>query len=227
MVSIKKKENHTTLLWGPLKGKENRTWSRGPHCLTYLNEAYQMPTEAPPPASKRIAETLHWKIQIVPRAVRLLEHKLREEALLSVSNILSIIHKDEEQIKRYWLVLRKGTWLCGWHSSYIWPNVGFLSAAIVRNIFPWVCILPTRHCTIWTKQMTGIIMHRYQICCQQVQITVFIYCWSNSIWIYMIKTKKKKIQIIIHFFLNIFFVNISLFLLFIILFFVHTLYIIQ
>lgn len=68
-----------------------------------------MPTDAPPPASKRIAESLHRKIQIVSRAVRLLEHKLRGEALLSVSNILSIIHKEEEKIKRCWLVLKKGT----------------------------------------------------------------------------------------------------------------------
>lgn len=61
----------------------------------------QMP---PPPASKRIAESLHRKIQIVSRAVRLLEHKLRGKPLLSVSNLLSIIHKEEEKIKR--LVLK-------------------------------------------------------------------------------------------------------------------------
>lgn len=60
-----------------------------------------------PPASKHIAESLHRKIQIVPRAVRLLEHKLRGEALLSVSNILSFIHKEEEKIKRCWLVVKK------------------------------------------------------------------------------------------------------------------------
>lgn len=63
----------------------------------------------PPPTSKHIAESLHRKIQIVSRAVRLLEHKLRGEALLSVSNILSIIHKEKEKIKRCWLVLKKGT----------------------------------------------------------------------------------------------------------------------
>lgn len=69
-----------------------------------------MPTDAPPsltPASKRIAESLHRKIQIVSRAVRLLEHKLRGEALLSLSNILSIIHKEEGKIKRCWLALKK------------------------------------------------------------------------------------------------------------------------
>lgn len=61
-----------------------------------------MPTDAPPPTptSERIAESLHRKIQIVSRAVRLPEHKLRGKALLSVSNILSIIHKGEEKIKR-------------------------------------------------------------------------------------------------------------------------------
>lgn len=60
-----------------------------------------------PPASKHIAESLHRKIQIVPRAVRLLEHKLRREALLSVSNILSFIHNEGEKIKRCWLVVKK------------------------------------------------------------------------------------------------------------------------
>lgn len=58
----------------------------------------------PPSCLKRIAESLHRKIQIVPRAVRLLEHKLRRKPLLSVSNILSIIHKVEAKIKR--LVLK-------------------------------------------------------------------------------------------------------------------------
>lgn len=71
-----------------------------------------MPTDAPPPSSlplssKRIAESLHRKIQIVSRAVRLPEHKLRGEALLSLSNILSIIHKEEGKIKRCWLALKK------------------------------------------------------------------------------------------------------------------------
>lgn len=68
-----------------------------------------MPTDPFPLASELIADSLHGKIQIVPRAARLLEHKLRREALLSVSNILSIIHKEEEKIKRCWLVLKKGT----------------------------------------------------------------------------------------------------------------------
>lgn len=68
-----------------------------------------MPTDPFPLASQLIVESLHGKIQIVPRAARLLEHKLRGEALLSVSNILSIIHKEEEKIKRCWLVLKKGT----------------------------------------------------------------------------------------------------------------------
>lgn len=111
MVSIKKKENHTTLLQGPLKGKkENRTLLQRPPLSYLLNpsisDAYRSP---PPPTSKHIAESLHRKIQIVSRAVRLLEHKLRGEALLSVSNILSIIHKEKEKIKRCWLVLKKGT----------------------------------------------------------------------------------------------------------------------
>lgn len=65
-----------------------------------------MPTDPLPPASERRAESLHRKIQIVSRAVRLLEHKLRGEALLSVSNILSIIHKEEEKTKRCWLVFK-------------------------------------------------------------------------------------------------------------------------
>lgn len=105
MVFIKKKENHTTLLQGPLKGKENRTLLQRPP-LSYLlkpsiSDAYRCP---PPLASKCIAESLHRKIQIVSRAVRLLEHKLRGKPLLSVSNLLSIIHKEEEKIKR--LVLK-------------------------------------------------------------------------------------------------------------------------
>jgi len=61
-----------------------------------------MPTAPLLPASELIADSLHRKIQIVPRAVRLLEHKLRGETLLSVSNILSIIHKEEEKIKSCW-----------------------------------------------------------------------------------------------------------------------------
>ncbi len=139
-----------------------------------------MPTDAPPPASKYIAESLHRKIQIVSRAVRLLEHKLRRDPLLSVSNILSIIHKEEEKIKRCWLVVKKGTWLQSWHSSYIWPNVGFLSPAIVRNIYIPEAV-STVHVIvlIWEKQMTGIIMCYYQICCQLVQITVLTYYCSS------------------------------------------------
>lgn len=105
----------------------------------------------PPHASKRIAESLHRKIQIVSRAVRLLEHKLRGEALLSVSNILSIIHKEEGKIKRCWLPLKNildcvadtavtyGLMLC------------FLSPEIVRNIYPQGCIHRARHCTDMNK----------------------------------------------------------------------------
>lgn len=106
MVSIKKKENHTTLLQGPLKGNENRTLLQRPPLSYLLKPGVSDAYRCPPPASKRIAESLHRKIQIVSRAVRLLEHKLRREALLSVSNILSIIHKEEGKIKRCWLVLK-------------------------------------------------------------------------------------------------------------------------
>lgn len=110
MVSIKKKENHTTLLQGPLKGKrKSHITPEAPIVLPTKPKDIRCLQMPPPPASKRIAESLHRKIQIVSRAVRLLEHKLRGEALLSVSNILSIIHKEEEKIKRCWLVLKKGT----------------------------------------------------------------------------------------------------------------------
>lgn len=104
VVSIKKMENHTTLLQGPLKGKENRTLLQKPP-LSYplkpgISDAYRCTPPTPTPTSEHIAKSLHRKIQIVSRAVRLLEHKLRGKALLSVSNILSIIHKEEEKIKR-------------------------------------------------------------------------------------------------------------------------------
>lgn len=102
MVSIKKKENHTTLLQGPVKG--NRAWLRRPPLSYLLKLSISDAYICPPPAFKRIAESLHRKIQFVPRAVRLLEHKLRRKPLLSVSNILSIIHKVEAKIKR--LVLK-------------------------------------------------------------------------------------------------------------------------
>lgn len=132
-----------------------------------------MPTDPFPLASELIADSLHGKIQIVPRAARLLEHKLRGEALLSVSNILSIIHKEEEKIKRCWLVLKKGTWLLCWHRSYIWPNVFFF---IYCNCEKYISLGLYTLCMslIWTKQMIGIISHPYQICCQLMQITLLV-----------------------------------------------------
>lgn len=135
-----------------------------------------MPTDPFPLASELIAESLHGKIQIVPRAARLLEHKLRGEALLSVSNILSIIHKEEEKIKRCWLVLKKGTWLLCWHRSYIWPNVFFFYLLQLWEIYI-SRVIYTVHVfvLIWTKQMIGIISHPYQICCQLMQITLLVY----------------------------------------------------
>lgn len=134
-----------------------------------------MPTDPFPLASELIADSLHGKIQIVPRAARLLEHKLRREALLSVSNILSIIHKEEEKIKRCWLVLKKGTWLLCWHRSYIWPNVFFFYLLQLWEIYI-SRVIYTVHVfvLIWTKQMIGIISHPYQICCQLMQITLLV-----------------------------------------------------
>ena len=144
-----------------------------------------MPTDAPPPASKRIAESLHRKIQIVSRAVRLLEHKLRGEVLLSVSNILSIIHKEEGKIK--------GVGCC-------WKKVlDCVADTAVTYGLMWVFYLPqlseiyipgvvsTVHVIvlIWTKQMTGIIMHHYQICCQLVQITMLTYFYSTCVWVWL------------------------------------------
>lgn len=133
-----------------------------------ISDAYRCPPSSPlllsPPASKHIAESLHRKIQIVSRAVRLLEHKLRGEALLSVSNILSIIHKEEEEIKRCWLPLEKKkkvldcvadtavTYGLMWGFFFF---VFFLSAAIVRNIYPWGCIQCARHCTDMNKTNDG------------------------------------------------------------------------
>lgn len=96
MVSIKEKKSPNITPEAPI------VFSTKPKHIRYL----QIPS---PPASKHIAESLHRKIQIVPRAVRLLEHKLRGEALLSVSNILSFIHNKEEKIKRCWLVVKKST----------------------------------------------------------------------------------------------------------------------
>lgn len=89
MVSIKKKENHTTSLLGPLKG--NRAWLRRPPLSYRLKLSISDDYIYPPLAFKCIAESLHRKIQFVPRAVRFLQHKWRRKTLLSVSNILSII----------------------------------------------------------------------------------------------------------------------------------------
>ena len=104
----KKRGNRTTLLQGPLKGKrKSHITPEAPIVLRTKPEhirCLQIPRR---PASERRAESLHRKIQIVSRAVRLLEHKLMAEALLSLSNILSIIHKEEGKIKRFWLVLKK------------------------------------------------------------------------------------------------------------------------
>lgn len=97
----KKKRNHTTSLQGPQRREENRAllqWSPIvlPTKTTHIR-CLQTHSSSPRPAAcpplERIAESLHRKIQIVSRAVSLLEHKLRGEALLSVSNILSIIHR--------------------------------------------------------------------------------------------------------------------------------------
>lgn len=108
------KKNHTTLLQGPSeRKKKNRTLLQRPPLSYLLKPQHIRCLQMPPPpsslplSSKRIAESLHRKIQIVSRAVRLPEHKLRGEALLSLSNILSIIHKEEGKIKRCWLALKK------------------------------------------------------------------------------------------------------------------------
>lgn len=111
----KKKEPKQTHSITPGAGEKRTVLQRPPlsHPLTPgLSDAYRRtrprgparpPLLPPPPArTRRIAESLHRKIQIVSRAVRLLEHKLRRAALLSVSNILSIIHRGGEKIKRCW-----------------------------------------------------------------------------------------------------------------------------
>lgn len=58
-----------------------------------------MPTDPLLLASELKRESLHRQIQIDSHAARLLEHKLKWEALLSVSNILSITHKTEKKKK--------------------------------------------------------------------------------------------------------------------------------
>lgn len=58
-----------------------------------------MPTDPLLLASELKRESLHKQIQIDSHAARVLEHKLKREALLSVSNILSIIHKIEKKKK--------------------------------------------------------------------------------------------------------------------------------
>ena len=124
-----------------------------------------MPTDAPPsltPASKRIAESLHRKIQIVSRAVRLLEHKLRGEALLSLSNILSIIHKEEGKIKRCWLALKKKKigkkkvldCVADTAVTYglMWVFLFFFYLPQLSEIYiPGGCIHCERHCTDMSK----------------------------------------------------------------------------
>lgn len=59
-----------------------------------------MPTDPLLLASKLKRESLHRQIQIDSHAARLLEHKLQWEALLSLSNTLSIIHKTEKKKKK-------------------------------------------------------------------------------------------------------------------------------
>lgn len=125
-----------------------------------------MPTDAPPPSSlplssKRIAESLHRKIQIVSRAVRLPEHKLRGEALLSLSNILSIIHKEEGKIKRCWLALKKEknrkkkVLDCEADTAVtyglMWVFFFFYLPQLSEIYIPGGCIHCARHCTDMKK----------------------------------------------------------------------------
>lgn len=92
MVSIKKKENHTTLLLSPLKG--NRAWLQRPPLSYLLKLSISNDYIWPPPAFIRIAESLHRKIQIVSHAVRLLEHKLRQRHCCQwVIHLALLIHK--------------------------------------------------------------------------------------------------------------------------------------
>lgn len=137
VVSLKKKEKSHNITPGASekKKKKSHITPEAPIVLPPKTQHIRC-LQMPPPllAPEPTAERLHRKIQIVSRAVRLLEHKLRGEALLSVSNILSIIHKEERGIKRCWLELKKRHLTAELtqqlHMAWCWF---LLSAAFVRT----------------------------------------------------------------------------------------------
>lgn len=162
------KKNHTTLLQGPSeRKKKNRTLLQRPPLSYLLKPQHIRCLQMPPPpsslplSSKRIAESLHRKIQIVSRAVRLPEHKLRGEALLSLSNILSIIHKEEGKIKRCWLALKKEknrkkkVLDCEADTAVtyglMWVFFFFYLPQLSEIYIPGGCIHCARHCTDMKK----------------------------------------------------------------------------